>query len=152
MTTDEEYLLIAKQVGEVSLCKRRKIGVVLFYPFSREISTGVNGFKELTCDSCTRTIECPAIHAEVEAILNMQTFARLATKLYIWAEVPCLNCLSFISHQTSVRDIYCLHPSLYYQYYERVKDYHENLTLRRNYAKKLGITLHELKSLNSNFE
>jgi deoxycytidylate deaminase len=143
-----EYLLMAKSLSEGSKCWRRKIATVIPIPCTQgEVRVGINGFSNFVCNDCTRMIECPALHSEVQAIINCRPFNSLVRDLYVWAEVPCLNCLSFIHHQSEITTIYCLAPSLYEQFYGRVKDYSERIALRRAYAKRLELTVIEIDEL-----
>lgn len=143
-----DLILKAKSAASWSNCTRRKIGVAIPYndpdDSSEEIAIAANTTQK-TDQCCTRSAgPCPAIHAEVNAILNLGLSRYLAEELYIWAEVPCHQCLSFIHKQTYIREIFCLSPESYGKEYPRVLDRTSEIQLRYAYADSLGIDVHKL--------
>lgn len=116
---DEYFLSIAKAVAGRAKCRRRQVGSVLVTTGKRIISTGYNGFaagSEGDCltGSCRRGLTkmdevppysaytdptstgfCPAIHAELNAILHAGSDTRGGT-LYV-TDKPCSDCSRFIA-------------------------------------------------------
>lgn len=138
-----EYMLQTYQASQQSTCLRRKIGVVVPVGHGETIF-GYNTSPE-PCATCHRST-CQAIHAEVTAVtmLIMTQENRAVTSLYIWAEVPCHACLSYIRRYSSIARIYCLSPESYLTEYPLIARRSEEITQRRVYAKSLGIDIIEL--------
>lgn len=142
--THFDYMKLAKASSLKSKCLRRKIGCVITGSGFASI-TGVNHSDVLhSCSECKRDLECPAIHAEIDAIMSLPNEMYKAKDLYVYAEVPCLNCLSMIAHLTNITKIYCLHPSYYSSIYPRVSTYQHKIAARKEYAHKLGLAVIEL--------
>jgi deoxycytidylate deaminase len=145
---DLRLMLTAKDLDWLSNCARRKIGVYIPLPVDNDdasySSIGGN-IVQSTKQCCTRDLGiCPAIHAEVNAILNLGSRKYEASRLYIWAEVPCHACLSFIRRQSFIRDIFCLTADSYGVEYPRVLDRKPEIKLREEYATILDLRLHIL--------
>ena len=138
-----ENMLLTYEASKQSNCLKRKIGVVV--PVGHgETVFGYNISPE-PCTACHRNT-CSAIHAEVTAVtmLIMTQENRAATSLYIWAEVPCHACLSFIRRYSSIAKVYCLSPESYLTEYPLIARRSEEILQRRSYAKSLGIDIIEL--------
>jgi deoxycytidylate deaminase len=134
---------IAKLCSTSSLCNRRKIGVLIRNSTTDDIHYNYNYSPD--CDYCTRTTECPAIHAEIYTIATSPK--GFYDELYIYAEVPCKNCLSYIHSFSSIRKIYCLNPYLYSKDYPRVLEYGYQIKERLLYAATKGFTVTQIKEL-----
>jgi len=140
---DFDLMLQAHEVAKYSNCLRRQIGVVIPAP-DGDVIWGANK-SAVTCGTCHRET-CSAVHAEVAAILRYYPHTqRLENrKLYIWAEVPCNQCLSFISTYSNIDIVYCLMPSTYAVEYPSILQREQEIKDRKTYAKVLGITIVEL--------
>lgn len=140
---DFDLMLSAKDAKETSNCLRRSIGVAI-PTLDGDTIWGANKSK-ITCKSCHRET-CSAVHAEVEAIVRALKYQREIDikKLYIWAEVPCHACLSFIASYSTIDLVYCLMPSTYAIEYPSIDRRSDEIKDRRRYAKALGITIVEL--------
>lgn len=142
MITDLNFLFMsmAKEAQRHSNCLRRQIGVAI--PVCNDpdnVYTNAN-CSPVTCEVCTRDFACPAIHAEVKAVSSMDRIDYYDCKtLYIWAEVPCHNCLSYIFTRSAIREIFCLIPEKYAKIYPPVFTNTERIVARKLYAKRLGI-------------
>lgn len=149
LNKDFESMIQAKHVGQLtSNCGRRKIGVYipLNSPELGDIAfTGSNATQSTKqcCGSATNGI-CTAIHAEVNAVVNLRGYRYLVDSLYIWAETPCHNCLSFIRRYSHITKIYCLSTESYGIEYPRVNDRTSEIRLRDEYAADLGFQIHKL--------
>lgn len=139
-----KLMLKAKKVSQQSNCDRRKIGAVISNG-SSEVVWGWNDRGDTT-HICTRELGfCPAIHAEVMAIQNLQySGQRIGDSIFVWCEIPCHNCLNFIAKYSRVRRVYCLSLDSYKVEYPRVSERSSEVTNRRAYARSLGIDVIEL--------
>ena len=104
-TWDDYFIQIAEIVKTRSTCIRRQVGAVLVNDKRQIVSTGYNGvprgIKHCTKENCTKLYEesgeknelCPAVHAELNAILQAATagFSPEGTTLYTTTR-PCSNC------------------------------------------------------------
>ena len=102
---DEYFMRIAEFAKSRSTCGRRKVGAVLVNDKHQIISTGYNGVprgvNHCTIATCTKLHEksgeknevCPAVHAELNAILQAATagISSEGTTLYSTTQ-PCGNC------------------------------------------------------------
>ena len=115
MRTKEYYLDIAKSVAKASKCKRRKFGAIIVKD-DIIISTGYNGTARETLNCgvdipCLKDIHneptmksfnfCPAIHAEMNVIVNAGRQACVGATLYLSevnddCEEPCFLCRRFM--------------------------------------------------------
>jgi deoxycytidylate deaminase len=139
-------ILKANELQYLSNCTRRKIGVYIPIPDDDCVLSAIAGNAvQSTIHCCMRDAGiCPAVHAEVRAINNLGSQRYSATELYIWAEIPCHACLSYIHQYSYIRDIYCLTQESYGNEYPRVLDRTSEIKLRKDYATVLGIDVHEL--------
>jgi len=135
-------MLLARESARSSRCQRRRIGAVV-----HTYKTYYIGYNSpaIVCKECTRLKGvCPAVHAEVSAITMClrQSHRDIIAELFVWSEIPCLQCLSFI-HQTGlIYNIYCLTPESYQVEYPHLC--YEDIERRRVFAADLGILVHEL--------
>ena len=102
---DEYFMNIAELAKTRSTCIRRQVGAVLVNDKHQIISTGYNGVPRgvvhCTRETCTKLYEnsgeknelCPAVHAELNAILQAATagISSEGTTLYSTTR-PCGNC------------------------------------------------------------
>ena len=143
---DLEMMLQAKSASFNSTCARRKIGVYIPVPGTEDtIAVQANNNPQSTKQCCMREANvCPSIHAEVNAVMNLGAYKYQVFKLYIWAETPCHQCLSFIRRHSAITDIYCLTTESYGVEYSRVLDRTSEIRLRDDYADSLGFQIHKL--------
>jgi deoxycytidylate deaminase len=139
----KNYMLAAMFTAMDSKCHRRKIGCVLVDDVYEElVSKGYNSCAN-NCESCERLNPnnvCPAVHAEVNAISH--GFSSSPNEMYIWSEVPCHQCLSYIAIYSDIATIYCLSGESYYELYPHVNQ--EAIRMRKEYALELGMIIIEL--------
>ena len=137
-----KLMLTAKNVTQYSNCGKRKIACVV--PVGGDEIWGYNNVLQ-KCAVCSRET-CGAIHAEQAAVAQLIYLkeAHNATKMYLWAEPPCMQCLNFIRRYTAISIIYCLSPESYKTEYPIVARRSEEILCRRMYAKSLGISIIEL--------
>ena len=104
-TWDDYFIQIAEIVKTRSTCIRRQVGAVIVNDKRQIVSTGYNGvprgIEHCTEETCTKLFEasgeknelCPAVHAELNAILQAATagFNPEGTTLYTTTR-PCSNC------------------------------------------------------------
>lgn len=140
------FLRVAKFAGESSKCKRRQIGAVLAKDQYKYIKR--SNSPSLPCAECTKTThkECPAIHAEAACVVESGHTAMYCKDLYVFSEVPCLQCLSYIKKYSGVENIYCLTPESYAPFYPAVLDPWrlDQIEERKSYAHRLGFRVFEL--------
>lgn len=129
----EYYLRIADAVASESKCSRRKFGAVLVKD-DEIISTGYNGSirgsyncgEEIKClkdlfkeEPYTSYVNCPAIHAEVNACLSAGRRLSNGASLFLGigkegtktglAVTPCQNCRRVLA-QVGIKYVYFLGP------------------------------------------
>ena len=104
---DEYFTDIANLVAKRSTCRRRVVGCVLVDSQNHIVATGYNGvpagFKhclDIPCEgavapSGTQLNECWAVHAEMNALLQLQSDDELTA--YI-TTTPCFECAKVISN------------------------------------------------------
>lgn len=116
---DEYFMRIAEFAKSRSTCGRRQVGAVLVNDKHQIISTGYNGVprgvKHCTKETCTKLHEksgeknelCPAVHAELNAILQAATagISSEGTTLYSTTR-PCGNCTMAIINAGIKRVVY----------------------------------------------
>ena len=116
---DEYFMSIAELAKTRSNCIRRQVGAVLVNNKHQIISTGYNGvprgIPHCTKDTCTKLYEksgeknevCPAVHAELNAILQAATagISSEGTTLYSTTR-PCGNCTMAIINAGIKRVVY----------------------------------------------
>lgn len=106
----EYFLDIAVAVSERSICPSgKKHGAVLVDARNRIVSTGYNGPKagKDPCAMCTLETDklgkdwrtCPAIHAEVNAMLNLEgTMPQRPLRIYV-TKKPCEKCQDLLDNR-----------------------------------------------------
>ena len=103
---DKYFRDLAETVSQNSHCKSRRIGAVLVRD-NYVVATGYNGppRDHPHCEECYRKVgnianldNCPAVHAEVNAILNAakEGISTRGTSLYLNCEIPCKWCAGII--------------------------------------------------------
>jgi len=109
---DEYFAGISKLVAERSTCRRRAVGCVLVDSHNHIVATGYNGvpagFKhclDVPCEgamspSGTQLNECWAVHAEMNAFLQLQSDDNLTA--YI-TTTPCFECAKVLSNSKVTR-------------------------------------------------
>ena len=113
-TWDDYFIQIAEIVKTRSTCIRRQVGAVLVNDKRQIVSTGYNGVPR-GIKHCTKLYEesgeknelCPAVHAELNAILQAATagFSPEGTTLYTTTR-PCSNCTMAIINVGIKRVVY----------------------------------------------
>ena len=141
-----DWMLKCRDYKDVtSTCKRRKIAAIIPNrgngPLSYIGSNNPTG--SLHCCSRDKGI-CPAIHAEVDVVIKAKTQVILSTELYLWAETPCHQCLSFIRRHSFIDTVYCLTTESYGSEYPLVLDRKEEIAFRDEYAKSINLTIVKL--------
>jgi dCMP deaminase len=116
---DDYFIQIAEIVKTRSTCIRRQVGAVLVNDKRQIVSTGYNGvprgIEHCSEENCTKLFEesgeknelCPAVHAELNAILQAATagFSPEGTTLYTTTR-PCSNCTMAIINVGIKRVVY----------------------------------------------
>jgi len=116
---DDYFIQIAEIVKTRSTCFRRQVGAVLVNDNKQIISTGYNGVprgvKHCTIKTCTKLYEksgekneiCPAVHAELNAILQAASagISPEGTTLYSTTR-PCSGCTMAIINVGIKRVVY----------------------------------------------
>ena len=116
---DEYFMNIAELAKTRSNCIRRQVGAVLVNSKHQIISTGYNGvprgIDHCTKKTCTKLYEksgeknevCPAVHAELNAIIQAATagISSEGTTLYSTTR-PCGNCTMAIINAGIKRVVY----------------------------------------------
>jgi dCMP deaminase len=119
MTKTEYYLDIALAVSKKSTCLKKHYGAIIVKD-DEVVSTGYNGNPrhELHCSTCTKKrgngdfdeyFSCPAVHAEMNAIISASRKEMLSADLYLagWDVAtdkehvnasPCEICLRLIKN------------------------------------------------------
>ncbi len=116
MKNDKYYLNIAEAVSKRSPCLRENYGSVIVKD-DRIVSVGYNapatGVKH--CTECSRVKKehgkdygelCPAIHSEVNAIINAGRERCMGATLYLWGTrpaKPCYHCERIIKNAGIIR-------------------------------------------------
>ena len=127
---DRYYLNIAREIAKMSKCASRQIGALITVD-NRIVATGYNGSppdvdlcqtkdyecprKELGLPSGQNLDLCPAVHAEVNAIV---TAARVGISvnggtMYAYCTVPCVGCTGAII-SAGIRRVVCLDEPIYH--------------------------------------
>jgi len=139
-----KFMLTAKNVTQYSNCGKRKIACVIPIDSRKKTLWGYNNVLKL-CKVCRRET-CGAIHAEQHAVAQL-IYHRLqfdVSKMYLWAEPPCMQCLNFINRFSAISTIYCLSPESYSTEYPLIARRTDEIRQRREYAESLGISIIEL--------
>jgi len=107
LDVDDYFLNIAKLVGKRSTCRRRQVGCVLVDSQNHIVSTGYNGVikgathcLDVPCQgaqapSGTDLDECFAVHAEMNALLQLRSNDVLTAYL---TTTPCFPCAKVIGN------------------------------------------------------
>jgi dCMP deaminase len=120
---DIYFLSIAKEWAMVSPCLSRGIGAVVVNKNGNILGAGNNSWNdgfhgcsnEMVCPRKTKGFKsgegldtCPAIHAEVNAILNSTRSGEFiwGSSLYCWCGVPCKWCAGIIVN-AGIKKVYC---------------------------------------------
>lgn len=137
-------MILARMAAESSNCHRRKIGAAINITHNKTWYMGSNN-SPISCIDCTRlTGICPAIHAEQSALLPAvaNQVEPLTGVMFVWSEIPCETCLSFIRRTECVGMIYCLSPLSYRDAYPHLN--WDSIAYRTEFAKRLGLVIVEL--------
>ena len=109
---DEYFLNMAKLAALRSTCKRRQVGCILVDSNNHVAATGYNGvpkgFKHCLDYPCkgadaasgTRLNECKAVHAEMNALLQLTSRDVLTAYLTV---TPCFDCSKVLANSTVKR-------------------------------------------------
>lgn len=110
---DKRWMHLAGHFSSWSRCASRNIGAILVGPKNTLVSIGYNGAPRGSslCQNppqCPRRVlgfksgegreYCPAIHAEVNAIINAARIgtSTVGTTMYAYCCLPCINCMGSI--------------------------------------------------------
>ena len=104
---DKAYLRIAREWGQLSYCKRKKVGAIIVKD-RMIISDGYNGTPsgfENTCEDADGLTNWYVLHAEANAILKVasSTQSSEGATLYITMS-PCRECSKLI-HQAGIKRV-----------------------------------------------
>ena len=91
-----KFAQFARDLGQLSTCKRDKVGVIIFpNDFTSVLAIGYNGpAKNLDNDSCTGVTPCNCAHAEVNALLKL---VKSDSKIIMFTtRAPCRQCANYI--------------------------------------------------------
>lgn len=133
---DKAYLRIAREWGQLSYCKRKKVGAIIVKD-RMIISDGYNGTPsgfENCCEDDENLTKWYVLHAEANAILKVarSTQSCEGATLYITLS-PCKDCSKLI-HQSGIKRVV---------YLEEYKD-----TSGVAFLKKAGVEVELLEDLN----
>ncbi len=116
---DEYFIKIAEIAKTRSSCIRRQVGAVLVNEKHQIVSTGYNGvprgIKHCTKENCTKLYEksgeknelCPAVHAELNAILQAASAGISPEGATLYSTTrPCSNCTMAIINVGIKRVVY----------------------------------------------
>ncbi len=107
----EVMLRFAKDIAQLSTCKRLQVGAVIVdHGFRDILAFGYNGPASSRDNaSCTGEAgECGCIHAEMNALLKLSD---KITPCYMLTTVsPCSLCAGLILNTTNITDVLCLQP------------------------------------------
>lgn len=141
-TWDETWMTIAHGMAQRSRCVRSKIGAVIVDPSNRVVATSYNGppapypvhETELCFDFCERGAngpsehtcisyeDCPALHAEANALMVCDRTPRLNGTIYITDHV-CFNCAKLIANSGLKRVAIGAHKAADHRIPERSYDF-----------------------------
>ena len=111
---DDYFLKMAELVALRSTCKRRAVGCVLVDTKKHVTATGYNGVpkgfthcidypcKGADAPSGTRLNECKAVHAEMNALLQLSSTDILTAYITV---TPCFNCAKIFANSNVTRII-----------------------------------------------
>jgi len=112
LEVDDYFLKMTELVALRSTCKRRAVGCVLVNKKNHVVATGYNGvpkgFKHCIDYPCkgadapsgTRLNECNAVHAEMNALLQLQSTDELTAYLTV---TPCFDCAKVLANSNITR-------------------------------------------------
>jgi len=112
LAVDDYFLKMAKLAALRSTCKRRAVGCVLVDRKNHVAATGYNGVpkgfihcidypcKGADAPSGTRLNECKAVHAEMNALLQLQSTDELTAYLTV---TPCFDCAKVLANSNVTR-------------------------------------------------
>ena len=121
ITLDDYFLNMARLASLRGTCKRRQVGCILVDSSNHVVATGYNGvpkgFTHCIDDPCkgadapsgTRLNECKAVHAEMNALLQLTSVDTLTAYVTV---TPCFDCAKVLAN-SNVRRIVA--PSWYPQ-------------------------------------
>lgn len=133
---DKAYLRIAKEWGQLSYCKRKKVGAIIVKD-RMIISDGYNGTPsgmENCCEDDDNVTKWYVLHAEANAILKVARSTQSCedATLYITLS-PCKDCSKLI-HQAGIKRVV---------YHEEYKD-----TSGVDFLRQAGVEVELLEDLN----
>lgn len=125
---DNTWLEVARVVAKRSLCERDKVGAVIVSSTQRIVATGYNGppagfpHNNLPCQTwCTRRsgddtdyLNCPALHAESNALSVCDRMVREGGTIYISSDV-CYGCAKLVANSGLTRVVVMRHPDRMYR-------------------------------------
>ena len=109
---DDYFLKMAQLASLRSTCVRRQVGCVLVDSHNHVVATGYNGVpagfthclalpcKGANAPSGTRLNECKAVHAEMNALLQLQSTDTLTAYLTV---TPCFDCAKVLANSNVKR-------------------------------------------------
>ena len=124
LEVDEYFLKIAILVAERSTCVRRKVGCVLVDSKKHIVATGYNGVPsgfdhciDFPCRGATAPTgesldECMAVHAEVNACLQLTSDDSLTAYLTV---TPCMSCAKMLCNSNVTKVVaaeWYAHPDI----------------------------------------
>ena len=104
---DDYFLNMARLASLRSTCKRRQVGCILVDSNNHVVATGYNGVpkgfthcldnpcKGATAKSGTQLEDCWAVHAEMNAMLQLQSTDELTAYLTV---TPCFSCAKVLAN------------------------------------------------------
>ena len=111
---DEYFLNMARLTALRSTCVRRQVGCILVDTDNHVVATGYNGVpknfihcldkpcKGADAQSGTRLNECKAVHAEMNALLQLQSTDILTAYITV---TPCFDCSKVLANSNVKRII-----------------------------------------------
>jgi dCMP deaminase len=109
---DDYFLNMARLASLRGTCKRRQVGCILVDSDNHVVATGYNGvpkgFPHCLDEPCegadapsgTRLDECKAVHAEMNALLQLHSTDILTAYLTV---TPCFNCAKVLANSNVTR-------------------------------------------------
>lgn len=133
---DKAYLRIAKEWGQLSYCKRKKVGAIIVKD-RMIISDGYNGTPtgfENCCEDEDNLTKWYVLHAEANAILKVARSTQSCENATLYITLsPCKDCSKLI-HQAGIKRVV---------YHEEYKD-----TSGVDFLRKAGVEVELLEDLN----
>ena len=112
LNIDEYFLNMARLAALRSTCVRRQVGCILVDTDNHVVATGYNGVPKgfvhcldqpcngANAPSGTRLNECKAVHAEMNALLQLKSTDELTAYLTV---TPCFNCSKILANSNVKR-------------------------------------------------